>query len=633
MSIDERFGFWPSPLGVDVAASLSVSVSTLRACGEAFYWIEGRPDLGGRRVVMSWDQRGMPTIVSPEGVSLTSRVHEYGGGAFDILDDHGPLIVGVSEDQAIVSFRPGDDKEKVLVEPTDGIARGGIAVNSTHGLVAWSEEEQNGDAVERRLVALRLAERTSDVIASGRDFFADVAFDDVGMQVAWMAWDHPYMPWDAGEIWLAELDVTENGVRVHDATCIAGGVGSPSSRPSFCANGALAYLSEVDGRVQPVRRDRDGIATILGGEAGEFGGPLWVLGERQVIEARGTLFSIYRDQGRGVPVRLGGPHPEAMSSDATSVDDLAATPSCVAWISPTKDSMATLEVVNVETGERVTLSLGPSIPLRPGDFSPPVGVRGKTRHGDDVFGLFYEPRNADIQSDGAPPVIVLCHGGPTAAARAGFSPIVHAYTTRGFAVVAINYSGSTGYGAAYRHRLDEQWGIRDVEDCVDLVASLGDQGLVDPTRAAIQGGSAGGFTALLGLTTGAFLGAVSLYGVADLVTLAASTHDFESRYLDWLIGKLPGDEARYVERSPVTRAHEMRGAALLLQGLDDPVVPPDQARAMASALRANGHAVELIEFEGESHGFRRLDTLVACLEAQIAFYQDVLCRGDVGDVH
>lgn len=631
--MDERFGFWPSPLSVEVAASLSVSVSTLRACGETFYWIEGRPDLGGRRVVMSWDQRGTPKLASPEGISLTSRVHEYGGGAIDVLDDHGPVIIGVREDQAIISFRPGDEKETVLVEPADGIARGGIAVSSAHRLAAWSEEEHTSDGVERRLVALRLGERTSDVIASGRDFYADVAFDAEGNQIAWMAWDHPYMPWDAGEIWLAGFDVTENGVRVHDGLCIAGGVGTPSSRPSFCADGAVAYLSEVDGRVQPVRRSRDGSITLLGGEGGEFGGPLWVLGERQVIEADGTLFSIYRDQGRGVPVRLGGPHPEAMSSDATSVDDLAATTSCVGWISPTKDSMATLEVVNVETDEHATLLLGPPLPLRPGDFSPPIGVRGTSRHGDEIFGLYYAPRNDDVQVEGAPPVIVLCHGGPTAAARAGFNPIIHAYTTRGFAVVSINYSGSTGYGAAYRHRLDELWGVRDVEDCVDLVASLGDQGLVDPTRAAIQGGSAGGFTALLGLTTGTFLGAVSLYGVADLVTLAASTHDFESRYLDWLIGKFPEDQARYVERSPVTRAHEMEGSALLLQGLDDPVVPPDQARAMASALRANGHAVELIEFEGESHGFRRLDTLVACLEAQIAFYQDVLCRGDGGDLH
>ena len=238
--------------------------------------------------------------------------------------------------------------------------------------------------------------------------------------------------------------------------------------------------------------------------------------------------------------------------------------------------------------------------------------------GREVHGLLYPPRGG---GDRPPPVVVFCHGGPTGQALGGLNPLIEALTSRGMSVLAANYAGSTGFGASYRHRLDGRWGLADVDDCVALLSGLAERGLVDADRAAIRGTSAGGFTALLGLATGAFRGAVSWYGVADLVTLAQSTHDFEAHYLDRLVGPLPEAIAVYEQRSPVNRAGEMAGAALLLQGLDDPVVPPDQAAAMASALEANGHEVELIEFPGESHGFRRLETLVAAFGAEVSFYE------------
>ena len=248
--------------------------------------------------------------------------------------------------------------------------------------------------------------------------------------------------------------------------------------------------------------------------------------------------------------------------------------------------------------------------------------------GHEVHGLFFAPTSD--QASSPPPVVVFCHGGPTAQARAGFDPVIQALCSRGFAVVAANYAGSTGYGAAYRQRLDRSWGIADVEDCAILVEGLGAAGRIDPARAAIRGGSAGGFTALLALTTGRFKVGVSLYGVADLVTLAASTHDFESRYLDSLVGSSDVEGDAYVARSPVTRASQMSGAVLILQGLEDPVVPPEQAESMVAALRSAGQRVELIVFEGESHGFRRLETLVTALEAEMDFYEAHLLPGDEG---
>ena len=624
------YGRWPSRLDSATAASLKISVSTLRSWHDELFWIEGRPELKGRRVVTSWDQERPPKIVSPDSISLTSRVHEYGGGAMDVLDASGPLIVGVREDQALISLRPGDDAPHVIALPSEGLARGGLFAIDGTSWVAMVEETLQGGSIARRIVAYDVFDGSRSTLVSGRDFYADVAVRADRGELAWCCWDHPSMPWEAGEIWSAALFEDAGGLRAGLPEHVAGGPGRPASSPSYGDDGALLYLCQEGDWSRPWSRPLSGSTELLSPAEHDFGGPMWTLGNRQILSRDKRAFSIEHIGGFGFPVALSSSENRVIDRSALSVDELCITESSVAWISPTTGSLATVTAMRTDLPDHVTsVRLGPAIPLLEGDIATARSVTGSSRHGGAVHGLLYLPTSSTAKGphDERPPVVVFCHGGPTAAARPGFDPIIQSMTNRGFAVVAANYAGSSGYGATYRHRLDAAWGLLDVDDCVDLVSSLGAQGLVDPTRAGIRGGSAGGFTALLGLTTGAFRCAVSWYGVADLVTLAASTHDFESRYLDSLVGPLPEQLERYRDRSPVNRAPEMQGAVLLLQGLDDPVVPPDQARSMAAALERNGHVVELLEFEGESHGFRRLETLTACLDAEIGFYQAHLCQG------
>jgi dipeptidyl aminopeptidase/acylaminoacyl peptidase len=548
----------------------------------------------------------------------------------DVLDHDGPLIVGVHEDQSLVSFRPDDMQARTILEAAAHTARGGLFCVPGSPWVLFTQEERGELGVRRSLVACQVLVGRVVSLVQGRDFFADVVVNPDGAEMAWCSWDHPNMPWEAGEIWTASFALDDLSIQVGAASKVAGGIGAPASRPSFAADGSLLWLMEDQGWARPWRRDVEGRSSPLCTGEIEFGGPFWVLGQRQLLEVAGAVCSIEHRGGVASPVLLGASGIRALDEAASAVDELCATPTSLAWISPTAWTLASVGVVRPSIGRPSrSLALGPAIDLEPGDVSVARSVVGESRHGGAIHGLYYAPASTvHCGLDGElPPVIVFCHGGPTASARAGFDPTVQLMTSRGFAVVAVNYAGSTGYGAPYRHRLEGAWGLVDVEDCADLISSLAAQRLVDGSRAAIRGSSAGGFTALLGLTTGTFCCAVSWYGVADLLSLVESTHDFEARYLDGLIGPLPDAMPLYIERSPVSRASEMRGAVLLLQGLDDPVVPVGQARSMADALRAKGHEVSLIEFEGESHGFRRFETLRASLEAEIAFYQEHLCRG------
>ena len=623
------YGLWDSTLDFLTAASLKVSVSTLRSWKDDYFWIEGRPDLKGRRVVVRYDDQLGGQIVSPEGVSLTSRVHEYGGGAMEICDLNGPVVIGIHEDQSLVRFAPGDTVSETIAPAVRGVARGGISWIPNSNWVVVVEEVLGEVHVHRSWVAFNVENHSRSVLAEGRDFYADLSVCPDGCHVAWCEWDHPSMPWESGEVWTASISTTTDAVVINDRQRVAGGIGRPAGRPQFCRDGSLLYLLEDGEWAQPWERTPVGLQQPLTQVASDFGGPLWVLGERQLAEIQGSVIAIERTHGFGIPVIVRDHETKQLDPESIATDELCQGGDSVAWISPTPTTMASLGIApNGDPRLVVTHNIGPAVPLHHDDIAIARAVSGAGRHGDPLHGLFYPPTNQQsVAPHGEqPPVIAFCHGGPTASARAGFDPVIQSMTSRGFAVVSVNYGGSTGYGASYRHRLDRQWGIVDVEDCVDLVAALGEQGLVDPSRAGIRGGSAGGFTALLGLTTGAFRCAVSWYGVADLLTLAESTHDFESRYLDRLLGELPAERQRYIDRSPVTQASKMQGAVLLLQGLDDPVVPPAQARLMAEALRKNGHDVTLLEFEGESHGFRKLETIQRCLEAEVSFYQRQLCQ-------
>jgi dipeptidyl aminopeptidase/acylaminoacyl peptidase len=599
----------------EIAARAKVSASGLCSLAGRLYWVEGRPELGGAKVVCSWAP-GEPAsrVVSPEGLSLGSRVHEYGGGECCATWHEGPKLAGVrADDQALVAFAPGSDELEVLVAPEDRVHRGALAARGST-IIFVSEDLAEDQGVARALWHLDLDDGSCRRLHAGRGFYANPVLDEAGERVAFLCWDHPEMPWEAAEVWSASLVAGQ----LASAEQVGGGSGRPAQSPWF-ADGALRWLEEREGYARPV----EGPA-MLGDVVAEHGAPLWSLGEHHLVAAAGEegarWFATVQVGGVSRLMSVQEGREVDLGIEGTSLTTLAPFEGGCAWLGATPEALGAVGVVGPDGEDRGSLVVAAA----PGAEGAPRARSWEVEGPAGTIGaLVVVP-----PGEGPLPGVLLCHGGPTGMARAGYDPLVQLLVAHGLCAVLPNYAGSTGYGAEVRHRLDGAWGVADVADCVQLADALVAEGLLAPGRLAIRGGSAGGFTALLAGTSGRFAAVCSWYGVADLLTLAATTHDFESRYLDRLVGPLPEATQRYVARSPVNRAGEIDAAVLLLQGDDDPVVPPSQAEAMAAALRSAGREVEVVIFPGESHGFRRLDTLQAAYEAELGFYQRHL--GDAG---
>ncbi|HEX3981846.1 MAG TPA: prolyl oligopeptidase family serine peptidase, partial [Acidimicrobiales bacterium] len=635
------FGWWPSPLSASAVAAGKVSRSGLQADGEWLYWSESRPDEGGRQVVVRCRPDGSPEDISPEGVSVRSRVHEYGGAAAVVRD--GTLFYVDQSDQQW--YRTG-------TEVTDGAApsvltrpdrTGGPNLRHADGHVtpsgAWLlsvEERIGGDGAGHRLVAVPVEGPPGVVsLADGRDFVAAPRPSPDGRWLAWITWDHPFMPWDRSELWVARLHESPESIRIHGAHCVAGGASSVG-QPRWCADGSLLFVDDRSGWWNPYRWNPDGGGAEpappehLVDLAAECHGPDWTLGQSTMVElADGSIACRVHRGGRDEVVRLvptgsSGRPPWSIASldqDCVSVAGLAATGPVgagerlfvlgstaaeaqvvfeVPWDvgGPGRRESAPVRGGRADgVGTPGRLSAIPPTALTPADVAVARPFVAETEDGP-IPGLFYSPfgRLAAAPTEGCgdhpigpPPLVVFCHGGPTAAADGGFDPVVQFFTSRGLAVAAVNYRGSSGFGRAFRQRLDGLWGEADVDDCVRYASALEEAGLVDGRRMAIRGTSAGGLTALGALIRSRrFAGAAAWYGVTDLEALAADTHDFESRYVDSLIGPWPAAADTYRARSPIHHADRVAGSVLLLQGSDDPVVPPDQSERFAALLSEQG---------------------------------------------
>ena len=599
-----------------------------------------------------------PADHSPEEVSIRSRVHEYGGGAVCLVPGRssgafafveqtdqrvwfcdGPAAAG-SSSRAVA--RP------LTVAPPEGEVHnhGGLGATADGDWVLAVREVHPPGAHRpvRSVVALstRGAEPSESTLLEGHDFFGAPRVDPDGARLAVVVWDHPDMPWDGSVLVVLPLTRTTDTAGGTDSLRaagapwrVAGGPAEAVGQPAWGRDGALRFVSDRRGWWQPYVHggwpDAAG-ARPLTDKAAEFHGPDWVLGQATMAElADGTLAARMTATGRDSVVRPAeeaGPDVASTSFDqpCVSVSALCTHGDGFALIGSTLDAPANVWVWTPAE---------PARPLRPptaSDLGPGDVVSGEPfaltgRSGRLVHGTLYRPTLAgtDGPPGRRPPLVTWCHGGPTSSCQPGFDLTRQFFTSRGFAIACVDYAGSSGYGRSYRCSLWGQWGVADPEDCLDAALHLAARGDVDGQRMAVRGGSAGGMTALNALAAGEGFGAcVSLYGVTDLMGLVATTHDFEAHYTDRLIGPLPGSRALYVERSPVTRAGSMAGSVLLLQGTEDAVVPPAQAERMRDALEAMGSHCDLRFFEGEGHGFRRADTLIACLEAELAFYLEKL---------
>ena len=649
------FGRWPSPLTPEAAAAGKVSLSELRSDGSSLYWLESRPADAGR-VVFVRASGGEVTDLSPVGVSIRSRVNEYGGGAVCLVPQAAEgafAYVGLSDQRVWFMDGPGAEPRALSAEAPDGQVwmHGGLGASADGRWVLAVREAHTVDAAAPTRCLVALAARGAEdavvetVLASGHDFYGAPRLDASSARLASTAWDHPDMPWDASTLEVTpveevvdEVTGVSRLVAAGPPDVVAGGPGESVGQPSWGPDGDLLFVSDRHGWWQPHRLSATGDAeppVRLSDLAAEFHGADFVLGLRTMARLPGTAVAArVTTKGRDSVVLLSGG--TSATAPMTTLDQPCSAISAVcahgdglsAIIGATPDAPTDvwlLSTVPDEPAVRIRPPLRSSLDAGGISIGEPFESNGAS--GRPVFATFYPPTLTGVEGPTGerPPLIVWCHGGPTSSAMNGFDPALQFFTSRGFAVACVDYAGSTGYGREFRCSLWGQWGVFDSEDCLSAARALAADGRVDSTRMAIRGGSAGGLTALNALCEGGegegFRAAASWYGVTDLIALAAATHDFEAHYLDHLVGPLPQDRPVYEARSPVNRATAMRGSVLLLQGADDVVVPPSQAEHLWRALSAAGQRCELRSFPGEGHGFRRAETLTECLQAELEFYQ------------
>jgi dipeptidyl aminopeptidase/acylaminoacyl peptidase len=621
------FGSWPTPITSELVVRAANLPNGVCLDGDLLWWSESRPEEGGRTAVLVRRPGGeVIDAIGPTG-NVRSAVHEYGGGAWWARD--GVLWFVDWPTQRVARVEPGAAPVFLTPEPPTprSLRHADGDVSPDGQWILCVQEERHADSREatNRIVRLAADHPTPpETVVEGPDFVADPRWRPDGAAYCWLEWDHPDMPWDA-----TRLVVDEGGVR----TVVAGGEDRVSVvHPQWADDGALWFCDDRTGFWSIYRWTPEGGTEAIVELGADIGVPQWVFGQTAfaLLDAGRVLFVHGGDGVDHLAVRSvdGSIHP--LDVGATSIDQLRGAGSTAVFLRASatdEPHVAAVRIDGLEVGELDVVVPPRDLGLPTGWFSPPTPIDFPTPGGVDAHALFYPPTNPEVTGpDGdAPPLLVLIHGGPTSAARPMLKLSTQFWTSRGFAVVDVNYRGSTGYGRAFRDLLQGQWGIADVEDCVAVVEHLASEGLVDRDRCAIRGGSAGGFTTLAALAFhDVFAAGASHYGVADLAVLAQDTHKFESRYLDGLVGPWPEAADVYAARSPINHVDRITVPLAVFQGLEDAVVPPNQAEMIVEGVRANSVEVDYVTFVGEGHGFRQADNIRAALDGELAFYARVL---------
>jgi dipeptidyl aminopeptidase/acylaminoacyl peptidase len=624
------FGTWTSPFTVEAVIGSSVSLSSVSADGSDIFWLEGRPEENGRTVLVRRAPDGTVGDVVPPPFDVRTQVHEYGGGAYAV--DRGRVVFSHKLDGSVWTIAPGGTPR--LVVRSSGRRYADFRfVPETEIVVCVREDHRDRpeNEPEAAIVALTLDGENEDggiSVVRGPDFLSSPRPSPDGSRLAWISWDHPDMPWDATCLYVAEMD---GGAILGQPRKVAGFVPEAIVQPRWSPSGEL-YFSSDRGGWWNIYRERDGIVEAVCPVSAEIGGPHWAFGQRYFdFLPDGRLIATLSDKAIGTVGVLGenGFQPLGIGRASDCPVPLSGPHLALAYVAVSTARMPSVVVATLAEGdspaiEEVRVS-SPAV-FDEADISIGEPIEFATSGGDIAHAFWYPPTNAAFTGPEGelPPLVVTIHGGPTGMTSNTFSTRVQWWTSRGFGVVDVNYRGSTGFGRAYRQALNGEWGVADVRDCVAAASALAERGLVDPKRLAIRGGSAGGFTTLAALTTSTvFSAGASHYGIGDLMLLARDTHKFEARYLDRLIGPLPETRAIYDERSPIHHLDAMTAGAIFFQGLEDKVVPPNQARIMVAAMRAKGLPVAHYEFEGEGHGFRRAETIASVMELELDFFAQI----------
>jgi len=624
------YGSWASPITTDLVASEGgVSFAYLDISEEGVYWTESRPQESGRSALVFRPHGGEPTDVVPSEFNVRTRVHEYGGGAWF---RHGRVAFCSSFDDSRL-YRieePGAEPRPITPEPSEPHAlryADGRVFAGGHLIVCVRELHGEGEPVNELVVLPADGSSEPKVIATGRDFYAAPRPSPDGSSLAWLAWDHPHMPFEGTDLCVADLasdGSLSNGRRV------AGSEQESIFQPEWSSDGLLYFVSDRTGWSN-LYVERDGEVHPLTSEEAELGYPQWVFDlSRYAFLADGRIACIFTraaidslelfDPESGNLELLDLPYTTysspSLQSHGTRLVFPASTPI---------DAAAVIEL-DLDSGDRKILRRSTEVKLDERYISVAQPVDFPGADGLNSHGFYYAPANSDFSGpdDELPPLVVFVHGGPTAHVSPSLDLQVQLFTSRGIAVVDLNYGGSTGYGREYQDRLRGRWGEIDVEDSAAAARYLGDRGDIDLARVQITGGSAGGYTTLMALAVrDEFASGVSYYGVADLVTFHEDTHKFESHYDEYLVGPWPDAIDLYRDRSPVVHADSISDPLLLLQGLDDKVVPPSQAEVIVDALKRRGIPYAYIAFAGEGHGFRKAENIKRASEAHLSFLAQV----------
>lgn len=621
------YGSWASPLTSDRIVSESIKLGQIALDGDQVLWVEGRPSEGGRNAVVQRDRDGTCRTLTPNSFNVRARVHEYGGGAYCVSE--GVVYFSNFSDQRLYRQRRGGPPEPMTAAASLFYADGLIDTRRNRLICIREDHTRSDDEPRNTIVGLPLdgqaGEASGDILVAGNDFYASPRLSPDGRQLAWLTWNHPNMPWDGTELWVADL--APDGALL-SPRCVAGGVAVSIFQPEWSPDGRLHFVSDQSGWWNLYRLDHEQAVPLYPMEA-EFGEPQWVCGQRLYGFASARhIICAYTQHGFWHLGRLDTEHHTLEQFDLpyTTFDDIHVHQSRIFCTAGSPSEPTALIQIDVDSRAVTVLRRSMDFSLDPAYISVPSAITYPTEDGHTGHAFFYPPRNAEYQGPPAerPPLLVKSHGGPTGASSPAFNLMIQFWTSRGFAVLDVNYGGSTGYGRAYRERLNGRWGIVDVDDCVSAVTALVDRGAVDPQRVTITGGSAGGFTTLCALTfRDTFTAGSSYYGVSDLEALARDTHKFESRYLDRLIGPLPESKDLYAQRSPIHFTDRLSCPLILFQGLEDKVVPPNQAENMFEAVKAKGIPVAYIAFEGEQHGFRRAEHIKQVLDHELYFYSKI----------
>ena len=617
------YGSWKSPITADLITAKTIGFGQIVTDEKDIYWSESRPLEGGRSMIMRRASDGAITECTPPDYYVRTRVHEYGGGAFTV--HRGIIYFCNFKDQHL--YRQPFNAAPELLTPGEAFRYADMIVDEKRNRIICIREDHTGDGeAVNTIVSIDLnGNDNGTILVQGNNFYSSARLSPDGNKLAWLTWNHPNMPWDGTELWVA--DVAEDGT-LQNANRVAGSATESIFQPEWSPDGVLYFVAEDTGWWN-LYRWQDGKAEALHPMEAEFAEPQWVFGmSTYAFVSTNKIICSYTQNGLWYLASLDTDTKKftPIETPFTDIFDIHAGKEFVIFVAGSTTQPSAIVRLDTESLKMQIITQAFEVTVDKDYLSQAKPISFPTTDSKTAYAIYYSPQSKDFTApeNEKPPLMVISHGGPTGATGTTLRYSIQYWTSRGFAIVDVNYGGSTGYGREYRQRLNGNWGIVDVDDCCNAALYLVEEGLADPNRLAIRGGSAGGYTTLACLAfRDVFKAGASHFGISDLEALAKDTHKFESRYLDSMIGSYPERKDLYYERSPINFAHNINCPIILFQGDEDQVVPPNQSQAMFEAVRAREIPTAYVLFQGEQHGFRKAESIKRALEGELYFYSKI----------